>query len=263
VTAGCRSRTATWTDRPPPGLSGSGREHPTAVEVPTISGGAVAQSGLEQGAFNPRVAGSNPARPTARRHRMTLGSQDEGRRDGWARRRVARADPGDQEGTDARPAGPPAAGPQGGDALPALSERADPRDEGGDLRGLPGPWDARDRGAPLPPRSAGPRSARRPSRPRVPSPGGRSDRRPLHRPNRALTTNAPTAATATRKRGTAQEAQVGRAIGSRRERSGSTRPSHSSTTRSSRCRIRSGFGRTGTLLEQVAVSRGPLTPCGT
>src|SRR5688572_372480 len=33
--------------------------------VPTIPGGAVAQSGLEQGAFNPRVAGSNPARPTS------------------------------------------------------------------------------------------------------------------------------------------------------------------------------------------------------
>ncbi len=159
--------------------------------------------------------------------------------------------------------GHPPPGPREGDALPPLPERADLRDEGSDLLGLPGPRDASDRGAPLPARPAGRRSASRPSRPRVRCPIGGLGRRPLQIPSRALTASVPTAATATRNRGTAQDAQLGSAIGSRRERSGSTRPSHSSTTRSSRCRIRPGFGRKRTLLERVAVSRRPLTLCRT
>jgi hypothetical protein len=45
---------------------------------------------------------------------------------------------------------------------------------------------------------------------------------------------APTAAAVTKSKATTQGAHLGSAIGSRRERSGSTNPSHSSTTRKSR-----------------------------
>jgi len=45
---------------------------------------------------------------------------------------------------------------------------------------------------------------------------------------------APSAAAVTKRKVTTQGAQLGNAIGSWRERSGSTKPSHSSTTRRSR-----------------------------
>jgi hypothetical protein len=190
---------------------------------------------LEQGAFNPRVAGSNPARPTERQL-PAVASHRGGRRDERARRRMARADPGNAEGTDARAAGSPAAGPPGGDALPALSERPDVRHERADRGRLPGPRDAGARGAAMPAAPARRASATYASRPRVRRPIGARGRGSIQpsSPSTVVITIAPSAAAPTISRVATQGAHRGRAIGSLRERSGSTKPSHSSTTRRSR-----------------------------
>ncbi len=170
----------------------------------------------------------------APRQRQTVRSNREGRRDARARRRVARAGPRDQEGTDARATGPPVTGISRGDALQEMPERPHVRHEGADLGCLPGSADEGDPGAAVPAGAAGRRSASRPSRPRGRRRVGPSDRRPIQLRNSELSTIAPRAAAVTRENDTSQGAHLGSAIGSRRERSGSTSPSHSSTTRSSR-----------------------------
>jgi hypothetical protein len=185
--------------------------------------------------------GSDPSRPTIRRgparacRRPGLGSFRERRVDGRARRRVARARPGDQEGTHAWAPGPPAAGPTRGDALPTMPERAHLRHGRADRGRLPRSRDAGARCEAMPARPVRLRKASL-SRPRDGHPDGAPDRRALQpsRPSRAVIAMAPSAATATREKVTTQGAQLGSAIGSRRERSGSTKPSHSSTTRRSR-----------------------------
>lgn len=182
------------------------------------------------------------------RRRPPVRSPDEGDRDGWARRRVARARPGDPPGADARPPGLGAVRIAGGDAVPPLPERADLRDARHDLGGLPRWSDARRRG---PSMRAGDRrsgtASRRPSRSRMRRRGRAPDRRSVQTrtPSSALTITAPRAAALTMSNATTQGAQLGSAIGSRRPRSGSISPSHSRTTRSSRCGIRLFRERTG------------------
>lgn len=169
------------------------------------------------------------------------GLPDEGDPVRWARRRVARVRPGDQVGADARAPGPPTARPAGGDAVPSLPEHADIQDAPRDLGRLPRSSDARRRAASMP---AGDRrsgaASRRPSRSRMRRRLRAPDRRSVQtrNPSSALTTTAPRAAALTMSSVTTHGAQLGSTIGSRRPRSGSISPSHSRTTRSSRCGIR-------------------------
>jgi hypothetical protein len=191
-----------------------------------------------------------------------LGSADGHRGAGWARRRVARPRPRDAARTDAWSPGPPAAEPTGGDAVPTVPERAHLRHARPDGRRIPRrPPSCRRRedGSPSPDRPA---STGSPSRPRVRCAVGAQDRRPVQacRPSRALTTTVPSAAAETRNRATTHGAHRGNAIGSRRDRSGSISPSHSSTRRTSRCGIRR-VSDEGPRPLSVAGPQGRLTRC--
>ena len=177
---------------------------------------------------------------TLRRPR-SLRSPDAAGRDGRAGRRVAGARPGDAEGADAGAPRSPAARTARGDAAASLPKHPDLRAAGDDHSGLPRVGDGGAGDPPMPAREdrqcpVTGCASRSGVRRRVDARG----RRPIHpRSSRtALTTAAPMAAAHTSRKVTTHGAQLGSAAGSRRERSGSIRPSHSRTTRISRWGIR-------------------------
>ena len=177
---------------------------------------------------------------TPRRPR-SLWSPDAADRDGRAGRRVAGARPGDAEGADAGAPELPTARTARGDAAASLPQHPDLRSAADDHGGVPRLEDGGAGGPPMPAREdrQGPvteRASRSGVRRRVDAQGGRPIQPRSSRT--ALTTTAPIAAAHTSRKVTTHGAQLGSAAGSRRERSGSTRPSHSRTTRTSRWGIR-------------------------
>ena len=177
---------------------------------------------------------------TLRRPR-SLCSPDATGRDGRAGRRVAGARPGDAEGADAGAPRSPTAQTARGDAVASLPQHPDLLDAADDHGGLPRPEDGGAGGPPMPAREdrQGPvtECASRSGVRRWLDAQGRRSFQPRS-PRTALMTAAPIAAAHTSRRVTTHGAQLGSAAGSRRARSGSIRPSHSRTTRSSRWGIR-------------------------